>query len=290
MAVLMDVFRNVVRMTKNADPGDETHRQDNEPSGRDISPPIEPWEFDPDHPISLGYKEDRLGFRSVANLLASSLLTQATTQGMVVSIEGRWGSGKSSLVNLLEGELTTNCDNAPSIVRFEPWLVGDRDEMLTELMNALASAVEMIARLDSNDGRKLEQAKMLSNKILAYASRSSRRFAPVARLAAHLGVPGAEFASRGFEATADALESLAPPRPLPQVKQELMQGLAALNRRIVVIIDDLDRLEPTEAAEIIRLLRAVANFPNVIYVLCYDPTVLASSHRTRFPWMMALFF
>ena len=100
--------------------------------------------FDPDHPISYGQKEDRLGFRSVANVVASSLLTQATSHGLVVSIEGAWGSGKSSLVNLLADELKKIKEQAPAIVRFEPWLVGERNGMLTELMSDLASAVEAI--------------------------------------------------------------------------------------------------------------------------------------------------
>ncbi len=46
---------------------------------------------------------------------------------------------------------------------------------------------------------------------------------------------------------------------------------------VVVFIDDIDRLEPAEAVEILRLVRAVADFPNVGYLLAYDPSVLAKS-------------
>ena len=66
-------------------------------------------------------------------------------------------------------------------------------------------------------------------------------------------------------------------KPLPQVKGDLIEGLRELNRRIVVIIDDLDRLEPHEAVEIMRLIKAVADFLNILYVLCYDPEILADS-------------
>ncbi len=138
MRRLMGFFRKVLRMAKDADPDGQTQRQANESSGSDTPISLGPGEFDSDHPISLGYKEDRLGFRSVANMLASSLLTQATSHGMVVSIEGVWGSGKSSLANLLIDEFKKNQERAPETVRFEPWLVGDRDGMLVELMSDLA--------------------------------------------------------------------------------------------------------------------------------------------------------
>ena len=266
-----------LRMTETARIAGHT-QQANAPSTSNDLPASGSWEFDPDHPILLGQKEDRLGFRSVAKTLASSLLTQATSKGLVVSVEGVWGSGKSSLVNLLAEELRNNHERAPAIVRFEPWLVGDRDGMLAELMAALASAVQQIARLDTRRERAPKrETKILVKNMLGYASRLSRQLAPAARLAGHLGVPGAELASKGLEATSDALDSLAPPTPLPQIKHEVTKGLSTLERRIVVIIDDLDRLEPREAAEVIRLLRAVADFPNVLYILCYDPRVLALS-------------
>jgi predicted KAP-like P-loop ATPase len=278
MRPLMDLVRQASRIAKNADPGRQTQRQAIELGGSIAPLSRASWEFDPDHPIPLGQKEDRLGFRSVASTLASSLLTQATSQGLVVSIEGVWGSGKSSLVNLLAEELLKNQDHAPSIVRFEPWLVGNRDGMLAELMADLALAVQRIAELEVGRERTLKpEVRLLVTNMLRYASRLSRQVTPVVRLAGHLGVPGAELASKGLEASSDALDSLTPPPPLRQVKQELTKGLSTLKRRIVVVIDDLDRLEPREAEEVVRLLRAVADFPNVIYILCYDPQVLAST-------------
>ena len=81
MRRLMGFFRNILRMAKDAAPDDQTQRQANESSGSDTSTSLGPGEFDPDHPISPGYIEDRLGFRSVANVLASSLSTHCTIHG-----------------------------------------------------------------------------------------------------------------------------------------------------------------------------------------------------------------
>ena len=45
-------------------------------------------------------------------------------------------------------------------------------------------------------------------------------------------------------------------------------------------MDDVDRLEPVEVRELLRLVRSVADFPNVAYLLCYDGLTLARSIET----------
>ncbi len=65
--------------------------------------------------------------------------------------------------------------------------------------------------------------------------------------------------------------------PLSSQKQELAKELRDFKHRFIVVIDDIDRLEPAEAAEIVRLVRAVGDFPNIVYLLCYDRDVLAHS-------------
>jgi predicted KAP-like P-loop ATPase len=224
--------------------------------------PRYPSALDPDHAIAPGRKEDRLGFRPVADQLAASLLTQVTSEGMVFSIEGEWGSGKSSLVNLLADSLEKN-ETLPSVVlRFEPWLVGDRDALLSELLSDLASAVEssQAGATDSN-GEIKRTSKELAEQIRGYASKLSRKTAPLATLAGALGVPGAGALATALETVAEAAGTAPPPKPLPQMKNEVMESLGKLDRRIFIIIDDLDRLEPNEAVEIMRLIKAVANFP-----------------------------
>lgn len=53
-----------------------------------------------------------------------------------------------------------------------------------------------------------------------------------------------------------------------------------MNVGFVVILDDLDRLEPEQAVEMVRLVRSVADFPRVAYLMCYDREVLAQALKT----------
>ena len=96
--------------------------------------------MDGDKPITRR-EGDRLGFASVAEHLASSIVGLPAAEGFVFGIEGRWGSGKSTLINLTMEALKTHGGAAPEVITFSPWLVGDRDELLRSLFSELASLV-----------------------------------------------------------------------------------------------------------------------------------------------------
>lgn len=224
--------------------------------------------FDPDCPITPGENRDRLGFASLAKMLAKSLSGQQANRGLVVSIEGEWGSGKSSLLEFLLAELEDETDKPPTIVRFEPWLVGDRKAMLFELMSDLASAIEV------NEDRK---QKDLAQKIRRYGSMLSRRLSPFAKISGALDLPLSDLFSKTLEAIDSASEAFDDQESLHDLKSELVQNLGSYDGTIFVAVDDLDRLEPEEMIEILRLLKAVANFPNVVYILCFDPNALYST-------------
>src|SRR6185437_2353953 len=64
-------------------------------------------------------------------------------------------------------------------------------------------------------------------------------------------------------------------KSLDLLRTRLIDALKALDRRIIVTIDDIDRLEPTEMLEVLRLVRSVGDLPNILYLLCYDSDILA---------------
>src|SRR6516162_7756233 len=75
-----------------------------------------------DRPLDSG-DEDKLGFREVAERIATSLIDRASQDGLVIGIEGAWGSGKSSLLFLIGNELEKlPRDQLPTIINFRPWL------------------------------------------------------------------------------------------------------------------------------------------------------------------------
>ena len=73
-----------------------------------------------------------------------------------------------------------------------------------------------------------------------------------------------------------------PKRSVEELKVNLHTCLGQIaeadsSLRILVLIDDMDRLDPEDALEVLRLVKAVADFPAVNYLLCYDREALAKS-------------
>jgi len=67
---------------------------------------------------------------------------------------------------------------------------------------------------------------------------------------------------------------------IEELKLQITVGLRDLgvrcpSIRMTVIIDDTDRLEPGEAVELLRMVRKVADFPYVTYVICFDGNILS---------------
>ena len=200
--------------------------------------------------------QDRLGFDELAHHLAGAL----RSGGLVVGVEGKWGSGKSSLANLALKALESEREaHRPRIVRFSPWIVGNRNELLRQLFSELGSALP-----EYRDTRALLNRYAQSAPILAAASDLG---APVA------GIPPG-LVSPFFRWTGKLASKAATPS-LSRQRNELRDKFRNHKNPVIVFIDDIDRLEPIEAVEVLRLVRAVADFPNVGYLLAYDPDNLA---------------
>lgn len=253
--------------------------------------------MDGDRPIKR-IEDDRLGFAPIAKQLAQSILDQGAKDGLVFGVEGRWGSGKSTLINLTIASLTEATD-APEIIEFSPWLVGSRDDLLQYLFDELVSAatslcpseVEAVepptrsewikAKVFGDKHAQLRRKQIVkesavAKKLLAFGSLSGG-LSKALKAAGTAGVPFADAIGTGIEKFGEAAGSVFSSTSLSKRKAELVEALKLLPRRIVVFVDDLDRLEPREASEVLRLIRAVADFPNVIYVMSYDVGVVAQT-------------
>lgn len=224
-----------------------------------------------------GVADDRLGFAAIAAAIAASLVKQSKVDGLVVGVEGRWGSGKSSLVNMMIDELRAlELNTRPEIIEFKPWLIGDRDSLLLALFSELAAAVDSIEEAaGSAAGRQRRELGKVGEQVRQFAARLGG-VGKAAKLAGPF-VPVASLAGQMIESAADFAKALENKPSLAIEKGQLRERLRSLPRRIVVTIDDVDRLEPAEVLELLRLVRSVADFPNVVYVLCYDPGIVAHS-------------
>lgn len=223
--------------------------------------------------------EDRLRFRQIAARIATSLVDHASDGGLVIGINGSWGTGKSSLLYLIEEELA-KFDTAlrPTVINFRPWLVGHRDTLLASLFSTLSAQINKIAA-DAGDGSvdRAQRAKAAAEALRKFTE-ALGRFGSVVEFAGDVGgFAPVKWFGKGMKSIKGVFGNKPDARPLADLKDDLVRSLKKLGHRFIITIDDVDRLEPSEVIEVLRLVRSVADFPNVIYLMCYDSEILAHS-------------
>ena len=225
---------------------------------------------------------DRLGFETLASELAGALASRAATSGMVIGLEGKWGSGKSSLIHLISAHMAKLEEQSrPYVLHFKPWLIGSRDALITAFFDDLSKMINQI-KLQGGDatGVTIEKTKRISEELRRYAGYVGM-LAPAASLASILSVPGGELANQLLKGMKRFSKNKDSDKPtLDSLKNHIEGALASLPNPIIVFVDDVDRLDPDEIVELLRLVRSVADFPNVTYVLCYDTEIVSQAIST----------
>jgi KAP family P-loop domain len=188
---------------------------------------------------------DRLGRTPFAEELAKEILANELSSGFVVGLVGPWGSGKTSLLNLT----TAAMGQSVTVIDFNPWMFSGTEDLIVSFFNELARQL-------GGEGRK---AKNLARNIATYG----QLFAPVATF---VGVGGA------VQVGVNVANRISSSPSLIQQRNKIQKELEALDKPLLVVIDDVDRLRPDEVRNIVRLVRLVGDFPNVIYLLAYDRT------------------
>lgn len=220
-------------------------------------------------------EDDRYGYTAIAEGLARSISALDENVSTVIGIEGQWGSGKTSLLNLLTDQLKAQVPATTQIVVFSPWVNSPDESPVNALMMTIAAR---LAKLDTSAMAQAGKVAPLAENILNYAQQTSRRLAPVTRFAGNF-VPGLGLVADGMDALADTGLS-GREKTAAELRADIEDKIAGLGVSFIVVIDDLDRLEPAQAVEVLRMVRSVADFSRFRYVMCYDREVLAHAVET----------
>ena len=97
--------------------------------------------INPDLPI-MKSSEDKLNRESFVKSLANVILQSAFPTSFTVGLYGAWGSGKTSLLNMVIEQIERSSTDVV-ILRFNPWLCSDPKQLITQFFKQLASAIKM---------------------------------------------------------------------------------------------------------------------------------------------------
>lgn len=211
-----------------------------------------------DHPVASS-NEDLLNRSVFAKKMAEMIMKVDTSLSSVtLGLYGAWGSGKTSLGNMiLEGLLH---DEQFMVLRFNPWLCTDERQLTAEFFKQLSGVFkknkgcfDQISDLIAEYGFLFEFASLIPT------------------VGPMLSSVGKGFSQKLKEQNKEKQ------RDLQSIKDAISECLKKERVKIVVFIDDIDRLSDNEISAVFQLVKSQANFPNVIYLLSFDYQVVVKA-------------
>lgn len=213
-------------------------------------------------------EEDLLGRNFFSSQLGKSIYLFPGKDGLVIGLFGKWGSGKTSVINMAIQEieeLSKYDENKPIIMEFAPWNYSDKDNLIHLFFQSLQRKID--GQEDSGKSGKFKQrvGEALREYSDAFAALS---IVPVVGpgVVTVLKILSNEIGKNMLEVP-----------DLNKTKDTLNDVLRECDKKIIVVIDDIDRLTNSQIRDIFQLVKQVADFPNVIYVLSMDRTVVQSA-------------
>ena len=236
--------------------------------------------------MSLGFsdlpvvnKEDDI-FEVSNYVNALSAFIKECTTPMTIAIQGTWGAGKTSLMNLIREELGNSVDS----IWFNTWQYSQfnmEDELTLTLLSSLSEALEP----------EQSQRENIGKSILSLASRTALKIG-VSTASHFLGEEvGEALQDAGSEAksiiTKNKEQDLSPVQAVKVLKKQFQE--AVLNKigksskdRLVFFIDDLDRLNPGKAVEVLEILKLFLDCDKCVFVLAIDYSVVSQGVRVKY--------
>jgi len=253
---------------------------------------------------------DFLNYSEVAELTVD-LINDRNMRPLSIGVFGTWGTGKSTLLNLIERQLKPESGSASPyiVVRFDAWLYQGYDDARAALMEVIAS--DLIDAAESNDASEAQKAPLLAKAkkflsrvnyfraagLLAEGGAALMGFPVFGTIAKGAGalehivsgepvegdVESLKKAEKQIQEEAKGLikpekkERRTPPAEIAAFRRELGEILTELDRTLVVFVDNLDRCLPKQTIHTLEALRLFLFMPSTAFVVAADEDMVRRS-------------
>ncbi|MDE5790970.1 MAG: hypothetical protein K2H96_07060 [Muribaculaceae bacterium] len=213
------------------------------------------YAYTDDAPISKA-EDDILGRKTFARNLANWIYDMDVKKGSSsIAINSPWGYGKTSFLNLIKEQIE-KYDNF-IVIEFSPWHFSPASD-ITKMF---------FLRLEN-------EFKGINNKLSDFL---------------------AEYSDLLSDSDYSFVQKLLrPKKDYENLLTDISSQLENSDKKLIIIIDDFDRLSATEIQEVLRLIRGSANFPNFIFLTAFDKDyvqkVLSESSEAITPHYIEKFF
>lgn len=242
--------------------------------------------YSADRPINKS-EDDLLGRESFSKYLGKAIYRYNGSDGLVIGLFGKWGTGKTSIINMAKEEIkkqSENNENKPIIIDFSPWNYSDKNDLISLFFQSLKSKFDLEGNILSKVVSSVPFiGKFLNSKLVLKGKEKSKQeigealsnYADVLDALSFVPLVGPGLA-KWLKAVAKAKgNNLMKTPDLDTAKENLEKKLKENNQKIIIVIDDIDRLANTQIRDIFQLVKQVADFPNIIYILSMDREVVS---------------
>ncbi len=220
-----------------------------------------------DEPI-LGQSQDWLEIKKHADALVQFI--KETDTPMTIGVQGEWGSGKTSLLNQIKEELSSSKDIRQIWINsWENSLMVTPEQCLIKIINEI---IDEILGSDAKHSNKDKIAKIASSVF---------KGALKVGAAATMGVKAGEELDRVMDGeNENNIKKLR--STLDNLIQDITDASSNAYKKIVIYVDDLDRVEPRDAVKILELLKNIFNLKHCVFLLAIDYQVVVKGLRDKF--------
>jgi len=213
-----------------------------------------------------GEEDDKLGIERHAAALTKFIRHTATP--LTIGIQGEWGSGKTSLLNSIYSSLENDKYLQVWINSWEHSLLSSPEETLIKIINEILH--EMLKGDISNQRKK--QIQTSAANLIKGALRVSATIVG--------GAAGGKEMDKIVGDDTNSIKSLR--NNLRELAEEIKIRPTNPYQKIIIYVDDLDRIEPKDAVKILELLKNIFNIPNCVFVLAIDYQVVVKGLEHKF--------
>lgn len=194
--------------------------------------------------------EDLFDISEIASRFAERVINLKSKDSLVFGIDGPWGIGKSSFINYCMEYWKNKHNNYVIVYTFNPLKYESRDNLFEKFIDGLIKTLQICVFMP---------------ELKPIVSRYSRLIK---------GVRGSFLNFFNFEVFGDNYST-------DNAFNDLEAVLASIDKKIIIVIDDLDRLNLSAIKDLLFTVKKSFTLPNISYVLCYDTENISSLEQKQ---------
>ncbi|OMP74970.1 P-loop NTPase fold protein [[Flexibacter] sp. ATCC 35208] len=193
-------------------------------------------------------EQDTFKRKKVAAEIAGRISITNNRKSFAIGILGEYGSGKTSFINLIKNSLDKK---NTEIIDFNPWCADGTPNIQKDFFDLLASRLYTLN-------------PKISGMILDYSRKLSRVDSSMENFIRQISFVNNIFNKGSYTDDYDRINHF----------------LQLSGKKIIITIDDLDRLYKEEVIEVMRLIRNTANFSNIFYLVAYERSYIQEAIKS----------